>query len=209
MIKMLDYESVIGDVLDFGKRYYDDVWFRHACKVRDLALKIFDETRELDLHDMGDRERFWLEVSALLHDIGRKVDEDDHHIYSRRLILQFRQLEKRIGFTELNIIAWIAFFHRNKPDPRKYEDSEWQKILHSDKGLTLLKLISILRIADALDRTLSQLVEDIKLQFADDSKVFKLKTSRNAPIEIERAYKKSKLFKQVFKKDITITELSK
>ena len=208
---MINREIVLEDILSIAKKYYADIccdpdrWFKHALHVRDLSLRIFDDKRELGLHEMSGKERFWLEAAAILHDVGRSKDQDKHHVYSREIILESRRLEEEIGSESLNIIAWIAFFHRRKPDPRKHDDQDWQRILNS-KGLVLLMLISILRIADALDRTTSQVVEDVKTQLSNDKIVFKLKTRGNASIEINRAYMKSKLFKQVFKKDILVTE---
>jgi len=205
-------EIILEDILGIAKKYYasiccdPDRWFKHALQVRDLSLKIFDDTKRLNLHGMSGNERFWLEAAAILHDIGRSKDQDKHHIYSREIILKSKRLKEKIGDDNLDKIAWIAFFHRRKPDPRKYDDPDWVKLLESSKGSMLLMLISILRIADALDRTTSQVVRNVETKLDNNSIVFKLETRGNAFIEIARAYEKSELFKQVFKKDIVITE---
>ena len=47
-------------MINLGKKYNFGRSRGHAFKVKDLALKIFDETRRLGLHTMGSRERFWL-----------------------------------------------------------------------------------------------------------------------------------------------------
>ena len=56
--------------MELGRRYDFGRGEGHALKVRDLALKIFDDAERLGLHGMGPRERLWLEAAALLHDVG-------------------------------------------------------------------------------------------------------------------------------------------
>ena len=48
----------------------------HSRKVTDLALTIFDDLTPL--HQMGAHERFLLECTALLHDIGWKFGHKGH-----------------------------------------------------------------------------------------------------------------------------------
>jgi len=69
---------------------------RHALKVRDLALKMFDDAGRLGLHDMGPRERLWLKAAALLHDVGVSVG-GEHHESSRELILSSEELRRALG----------------------------------------------------------------------------------------------------------------
>ena len=56
----------------------------HAQQVARLAVVIFDRTRRL--HDLGAREREWLEYAALLHDIGVHISYERHHKHSYYLI---------------------------------------------------------------------------------------------------------------------------
>ncbi len=49
-----------------AEKYLEDM--NHPCQVRNIALKIFDDLK--NLHHLGKRERCWLECAALLHDIG-------------------------------------------------------------------------------------------------------------------------------------------
>src|SRR5262249_27215146 len=56
----------------------------HGRQIAKLVRAIFDATREL--HQLGDREREWLEYAAVLHDIGVHISYDRHHKHSYYLI---------------------------------------------------------------------------------------------------------------------------
>ena len=58
----------------------------HVSHVAQLALQLFDGLREL--HQLGERERLFLEAAGHLHDIGHKYDNvgEGHHKESARMI---------------------------------------------------------------------------------------------------------------------------
>ena len=89
----------------------------HARHVAELALSIFDQTRAV--HELGDREREWLEYGALLHDAGVHISYERHHRHSYYLI---KNGELR-GFDpqEIEIIALLARYHR-QATPKKTHD---------------------------------------------------------------------------------------
>src|SRR5215471_9295946 len=53
-------------VIELAERY--NYWPEHSLHVARLAVGLFDQTRAI--HGLTDREREWLEYSAILHDIG-------------------------------------------------------------------------------------------------------------------------------------------
>ena len=188
---------MISTVIDFGRKYNFGRGRGHAFKVRDLALKIFDEAGRLGLHDMGFRERFWLEAAALLHDVGVSVG-GEHHESSRRLIISSSELREVLDSLDLEAIAWIAFFHRDEPDPLEYLDSGWRRFFESEYGGAVVRLAAILRIADALDRSLLQLVNDVELERSGDRILLKVFSKEKIPREINRVREKAGLLERVF-----------
>ena len=193
-------------VIDFGKKYNFGRGSSHAFKVRDLALKIFDGTKQLGLHDMGSRKRLWLEIAALLHDIGVSAG-GEHHESSRNLILSSKELRDLLGSSVLEAIAWISFFHRSKPNPLKYSDPEWREHLKSKYGSVVIKLAAILRIADALDRSLTQVVDDVKLKMSNDKLLIEVFSEEDVSVEVERAREKAQLFEDVFNVMIEVRQV--
>jgi exopolyphosphatase/guanosine-5'-triphosphate,3'-diphosphate pyrophosphatase len=59
-------------------------WPEHAQQVARLSVGLFEQTRVV--HGLTDREREWLEYSALLHDIGVHISYERHHKHSHYLI---------------------------------------------------------------------------------------------------------------------------
>ncbi|MEA4906585.1 MAG: HD domain-containing protein, partial [Anaerolineaceae bacterium] len=58
---------------------------QHSHQVTFLALRLFDELKTL--HQLGDRERRWLEYAGILHDIGWIEGWKGHHKATLRIIL--------------------------------------------------------------------------------------------------------------------------
>lgn len=64
------YQDIVASAKYIGKRYrYSKV---HAQYITDLALEIFDKTKKF--HGLTQRDRLILEISAILHDIGKYVN---------------------------------------------------------------------------------------------------------------------------------------
>jgi CHAD domain-containing protein len=116
----------------------------HARHVANLALALFDGTREL--HGMNQRARRLLELGALLHNVGLNIDQPTHHLVGRDIVLSD-------GFTDLQgseraIIACLVAFHRKKVRPQ--QEPTFLRLRKKDQA-TALRLAALLRIADGLD----------------------------------------------------------
>jgi len=129
----------------------------HGRQVARLALQIYDgcagslalapEAREL------------LEYAALLHDIGHMIDHDRHHHHTYYLIKN----GELFGFDpiEIEVIALAARSHRKQSAKL---DSPQLDALSRDKRRTVRGLAAILRVADALDRSHSNVVRSVAIR---------------------------------------------
>jgi exopolyphosphatase / guanosine-5'-triphosphate,3'-diphosphate pyrophosphatase len=162
-------------VLELAERchYYAD----HAKQVVRLALAIFDQTREV--HGLSDREREWLEYAALLHDIGAHISFARHHRHSYYLV---KNGDLR-GFSpdEIEVIALIARYHR-RGVPRK-SHAEFAR-LHGHERRAVRALASILRVAESLDRSHSQVITGLELRLGEDDLLMQLKAGSDAELEV-------------------------
>lgn len=141
--------------LEIGKRFSFDQ--AHAEKVMELSLKLFDKTR--DIHLMGNLEKSYLIVASLLHDIGLAISNSSHHKHTQYIVKaqEFFYFNK----TQKNIIANIARYHRRSFPKSTHPD--YAALCHKDR-MTVMKLASILRVAESLDNSHLQLVKDIELE---------------------------------------------
>lgn len=182
-------ETAREQVLALARRYdFEEV---HSFQDAKLALRLFDETYEL--HGLTDEYADLLEYAAILHDIGYWVDYEDHHKHAYRMIMaaDLPALTDR----EKAVVANIARYHRNglpKPAHRSYA-----ALSHEDQEI-VLKLGSILRLADGLDRTHTCAVDDISVDWTGDTMIIWLYPAEGNWTEEWAGQKKSRFFQEVF-----------
>jgi exopolyphosphatase/guanosine-5'-triphosphate,3'-diphosphate pyrophosphatase len=154
----------------------------HARQVADLALAIFDQTREV--HALGDREREWLEYAALLHDIGIVISYERHHRHSYYLV---KNGDLR-GFDpdEVEIIALVARYHR-RGTPKKVH--EGYDALRGSGRRTVKALGAILRLAEGLDRSHAQVISGLDVFDRGDDHLIRLRSSGDAELEVWSAHR--------------------
>ncbi len=177
-------------VLRFAKRH--DPEPAHSRQVARLALRIFDQTAEL--HGLDNSARELLEYACMLHDIGWSGGQTKHKRRSYEMV-KAASLE---GFSdaEREIVASVARYHGTKP-PR--ERHLWNQILSPEDKRKVRYLSAIIRIADALDTSHRDVVEDIECSVKEDRIVLKLKTSDYAGAEIQALRRKKDYFEGTFR----------
>ena len=149
------HDQVWVSIQRLGSKYGMDEG--HARHVAELAGSIFDQTHTL--HALAPEYRLLLEAAAYLHDIGHfisTIDHDKHGYY----ILTANPL---IGLTDEQqaMVANMVRFHRRQQP--SLEDPTFRLLQQKDR-LVVMKLLSILRIADGLDTNRSGRVKEISLK---------------------------------------------
>jgi exopolyphosphatase/guanosine-5'-triphosphate,3'-diphosphate pyrophosphatase len=149
----------------------------HAQQVARLALALFDQTRAV--HGRTDREREWLEYSALMHDLGVHISYPRHHKHSYYLI---KNGDLR-GFDpqEIEVIALAARYHR-RGAPKKSQQEYAE--LPADLRRSVRLLSSILRVAESLDRSHAQVISGLELRDRGDDFLLQISTLGDAELEV-------------------------
>ena len=162
-------------VIELGERcnYLQE----HAQQVARLALALFDGTREV--HQLGAREREWLEYASLLHDVGVHISYERHHKHSYYLI---KHGDLR-GFEpdEIEIIALVARYHR-QVQPKKSHAGFGE--LPRAQRETVRVLAAFVRLAEGLDRSHAQVVSGVRVHRADDALTVRLRSTSDPDLEI-------------------------
>ncbi|MCL2880514.1 MAG: HD domain-containing protein [Treponema sp.] len=195
------FSQIIASAVSLGRKFhYDEAHSRH---VADLCMTIFDAL--VKEHGMNRRQRMMLETAGILHDIGMFIKSSGHQKHGQYII----ENSEIFGLhrDEINIIANVIRYHRG--DPPSQSDIEYIT-LQREERILVLKMASILRVADALDRGHSQHIKNISLDHRSETLVIHTQEpvqtdgeSFEAPpldISIERAglEEKAGLFQDVF-----------
>jgi exopolyphosphatase/guanosine-5'-triphosphate,3'-diphosphate pyrophosphatase len=127
----------------------------HEYRVATIATKLFDLT--WPLHGLSQDERRILQLAAIVHDVGRSVDDDTHPKEGARMLMEADHLP--LDGSARRALAYLTRYHRGKPP-----QVDMEEILrrHDDKE-ALRMVLALLRSADALD---SRSIESPRLMFA-------------------------------------------
>lgn len=131
--------------------------YEHSEQVAYLASEILEQTRGI-FHEYGDEDAHLLWAAAMLHDIGTHIGRKGHHKHSHYLICNGGLLGH--SEEEVAIIASVARYHRGS-EPKDTHEA-WNGLNESVKPM-VEDLSAILRVAEALDRSHRQVIENIKV----------------------------------------------
>jgi exopolyphosphatase/guanosine-5'-triphosphate,3'-diphosphate pyrophosphatase len=189
--------QILSAARNLGHKYqYDKI---HAERVRELSIRLFEELKTE--HRMTDTHRLYLEVAALLHDIGLFVSSRAHHKHSYYLISssELFGLRKR----ELEIIANIARYHRRAMPQRSHAPFI---SLDRDERMIVSKLGAILRVANALAKDHLQKTVDLKISLEGDQIVLMTHNISDLAMGRLALASRSDFFTEVYGKKIVLRE---
>lgn len=169
----------------------------HAEQVARLALSLFDQLS--GVHGVDPRYRDLLRFGCLLHDIGYLIAHKGHHKHSYYLIRNGGL--QGFGEQEIEVIANLARYHR-KGRPRKNHYS--YQNLSPENRQVVRRLIPIIRLANALDRTHYQIVEDVTGKVDASGVRVSVRTDQDAELELWMARRHGELFKREYGVSLTI-----
>jgi exopolyphosphatase/guanosine-5'-triphosphate,3'-diphosphate pyrophosphatase len=149
----------------------------HAQQVARTALALFDATQPE--HQLGADAREWLEYAALLHDIGTHISYERHHRHSQYLI-QHGDLR---GFDpdEIQLMALVARYHRQSPPKKSH--AEFGALPEADRRVVRV-LGALLRLAEGLDRSHAQVVEQVETERTETDLLVRLRTTSDPELEL-------------------------
>jgi exopolyphosphatase / guanosine-5'-triphosphate,3'-diphosphate pyrophosphatase len=167
----------------------------HTAKVRELSLSLFDQLREL--HGYGEWERELLGYAATLHDIGVAIGYYDHHKHGAYLVMN--SALQGFSHREMIMLALLVRAHRKgNVAVEAYHD-----ILHPSDDERLARLAALLRLAEYLERSKSQVVQSLQVEMGDPIRVV-TRSIGDATVEIWDANRRASLFQKAFGKAIEI-----
>ncbi len=164
----------------------------HIQGTTDLALAIFDSMKKI--HGMGARERLLLQIAVQLHDCGKYISLGDVAECSYRIIMATEIIG--LSTEERKIIASAVRY--NSSEFVNYEDNDSESVVDRERYLLIAKLTAILRLANAMDRSHYQKVQDLKAVLKDRELQLVIDSSRDISLELGLLKEKVEFFEEVF-----------
>ncbi|WP_105317318.1 Ppx/GppA phosphatase family protein [Thermus tenuipuniceus] len=161
----------------------------HRDRVKALALALY---RGLSpLHGYGPEEERLLLEAAHLHDIGMHLGYHEHHKHGAYLVLS----EPLLGMShrEQALLALLVRYHRRgKPSLEGYRG-----LMARGDSKRLLRLASLLRLAEMLERTRSGRVKGVGVELGERVRLT-LEAGEDPWVERLEAEKQGGLFQEAF-----------
>jgi len=190
-------EEVGGSAWALAKKFR--VNKKHAKNVSRLALKLFDDLQEL--HLLGEHDRLLLHCAALLHESGGFISQVAHHKHSQYLILHSDIFG--LSSSDISLVALLTRYHRNSPPKQNHA---LYRDLDTAQQIRVSKIASLLRIADALERTHSGRISDFDIRITKKKMHLHLHGITDASVERLAMRSKGNLFQNIFGLEINLEE---
>lgn len=172
----------------------------HADSVRSHAEFLFDSLKKI--HGLKPSWKPYLSAAALLHDSGEIISHAHHAEHSEYMV-------KNANFVgmhawESQLIGALCRFHKEE---KLLEKKNEKKIPYDRKDElrgVFLKLLTLLQIADACDRTHKGVLKLKRVQIGRRSIEIRAQSKTPGDLELLRFEQKKILFEQLFKRSLTL-----
>jgi exopolyphosphatase/guanosine-5'-triphosphate,3'-diphosphate pyrophosphatase len=183
------FSQIFASAVNLGRKYHIDE--SHCRHVASLCMSLFDSlARE---HGMNRRERMLLEVAAMVHDIGMYINAAAHNLHGQYIIANSEIFG--LKREELDIVGNVIRYHRGPPPSPADID---YIALQREERILVLKMISLLRVADALDRGHSQQLKIKAVEKKGEILVLNTDSTLDLSMELMGLEEKSGVFQDVF-----------
>lgn len=181
-------KEITQSAITIAKKYRVDI--DQAMSVMEICGKIFDATNQI--HGLDYLKKTYLQVAALLYNAGTFISSRAFHKHSFYIISnsEIFGMSKK----EVELSAHIARYHRkSRPKPTHIEYMS----LPSESRIIVNKLAAILRLADCLEITSSQIKET---KFLVEKDIFRIKLPKIDNIANQRKLLKlaGAMFESIF-----------
>ena len=147
------------------------------------------------VHGMGQRERLYLRLAAILHDCGKYISLLNVGEASYDIIMATEMIG--LSHMEREIVANVVRF--NHSDFVYYGQAQ-ERPMGLDKAsyLTVAKLTAILRLANSLDRSHKQKMKGVKAVLQENELILKVDTQEDITLERGFFQTNTEFFKEVY-----------
>lgn len=182
-------DDIIAAARNIAKRYQCNK--SHIKYLESLALPIFDKIRKRS--GMGDRQRLLLQIAVILHSCGKYVNLSNGAECSFSIIMATEIIG--LSLKERRVIANVVKY--NTLD-FGYEDIMMQPEMTENEYMLITKLVAILRVANALDRSHKQKFDSVRIAVKEQELLITVETQADITLEKGLFPQKADYFEEVF-----------
>lgn len=184
-----DFDNdIISAAWSIAKRY--DSYQPHLKALFKLSSEIFDAMKKY--HGLGKRQRVLMQCIAILHDCGKYISLSEASSCSYTIIMSSEILG--LSHKEREIIATTVEFNRKPVEPYENLSDKFTQ----DEYVTILKLLAILKVANALDRSHKQKIKNVSMRVKDRELVISIEANSSLALEKGLFKKNADYFEEIF-----------
>ena len=181
-------DDILATAYSVAKRYRCNR--NHVDRISDFALKIFDAMKKR--YSLDKKERLQLHLAAILHECGNYINLNDgamnsYYIVANTEILGISHKER------MEVANMIRYNTMYLPSYDKIASE-----LGDCDYIAIGQMAAILRIANVLDKSHTQKIEDISVTIKDGKMVILAKTYEDLALEAGLFESRADFFEQIF-----------
>ena len=189
LVSKHDFDNdIITAAWSIAKRYGS--YQPHLKALYRLSGEIFDAMKKY--HGLTKRHRVLMECIAILHDCGKYISLAEASSCSYTIIMA----SEILGLThkERELIASTVEFNRKPVEPYDNMSDRFTQ----DEYLTILKLLAVLKVANALDRSHKQKIKNVSMKVKDNELVINIEANSSLALEKGLFTKNASYFQEIF-----------
>jgi len=176
---------------------------RHYSTVRKNAEWFFDQLKPV--HRLKPEWRPYLTAAAILHDVGEAISHAHHAEHSEYMVRNANFVGMRPW--ESMLIATLCRFHKEEKILEKKNEKKIPYPKKDELRVVFLKLLSLLQMADAIDRTHKEALKLKKAVIKKKSIEIRFSSRYPCDLEILRFEQKKSLFELLFKREVVLKKI--
>ena len=180
--------DIISAAWSIAKRYGS--YQPHLKALFKLSTEIFDSMKKF--HGMGNRQKILMQCIAILHDCGKYISLSEASSCSYTIIMSSEILG--LSHKERELIATTVEFNRKPVEPYENLSDKFT----TEEYLIILKLLAILKVANALDRSHKQKIKNVSMRVKDRELLISIEANSSLALEKGLFKKNADFFQEIF-----------
>lgn len=181
-------EDIIASAQAISKKYKSNK--NHIEKTSEYALKIYDTIKKT--YGMGKKERLLLHIASILHECGNYISMQNGAANSAYIVenTEIIGLSHKERMEVANIIRYNVLYLPSK--------DKISAQLDGCDYMTIAKLTSILRLANILDKSHTQKIDDVNISVREEQLIISAKTYEDISLEAGLFEERADFFEKVY-----------